>query len=58
MLTMRQLHQRLHASTGVTFASLYPGAQGLLLEDMLMEPSGASPCPAPGLAPPPHRLVK
>jgi protochlorophyllide reductase len=25
MLTMRQLHQRFHDSTGVTFASLYPG---------------------------------
>ncbi|KAL4450627.1 hypothetical protein ABPG77_000983 [Micractinium sp. CCAP 211/92] len=25
MLTMRQLHQRFHESTGVTFASLYPG---------------------------------
>lgn len=25
MLTMRQMHQRLHESTGVTFASLYPG---------------------------------
>lgn len=29
MLTMRQLHQRFHESTGVTFASLYPG-RGLL----------------------------
>ena len=28
MLTMRQMHQRLHESTGVTFASLYPGAYG------------------------------
>ena len=26
MLTMRQLHQRYNDSTGVTFASLYPGA--------------------------------
>lgn len=25
MLTMRQLHQRFNESTGVTFASLYPG---------------------------------
>ena len=25
MLTMRQLHQRYHESTGVTFSSLYPG---------------------------------
>lgn len=25
MLTMRQMHQRFHDSTGVTFASLYPG---------------------------------
>ena len=25
MLTMRQLHQRFHDATGVTFASLYPG---------------------------------
>lgn len=28
MLTMRQLHQRLHESTGVTFATLYPGEEG------------------------------
>ena len=28
MLTMRQMHQRFHDSTGVTFASLYPGAWG------------------------------
>ena len=27
MLTMRQLHQRFNESTGVTFASLYPGAR-------------------------------
>ena len=25
MLTVRELHRRLHESTGVTFASLYPG---------------------------------
>lgn len=25
MLTMRQMHQRLHEATGITFASLYPG---------------------------------
>lgn len=25
MLTMRQMHERFHASTGITFASLYPG---------------------------------
>ncbi|PNG99822.1 Protochlorophyllide reductase, chloroplastic, partial [Tetrabaena socialis] len=25
MMTVRQMHQRFHASTGVTFASLYPG---------------------------------
>lgn len=25
MLTMREMHQRFHDSTGVTFASLYPG---------------------------------
>lgn len=25
MLTMREMHRRFHDSTGVTFASLYPG---------------------------------
>ncbi len=25
MLTMRELHKRYHASTGITFSSLYPG---------------------------------
>ena len=25
MLTMRELHRRYHESTGITFASLYPG---------------------------------
>lgn len=25
MLTMREMHKRFHESTGVTFASLYPG---------------------------------
>ena len=25
MLTVRELHRRLHESTGITFASLYPG---------------------------------
>ena len=25
MMTVRQMHQRWHESTGVTFASLYPG---------------------------------
>ena len=25
MLTMRELHRRYHDSTGITFASLYPG---------------------------------
>lgn len=42
MLTMRQLHQRFHDSTGVTFASLYPGA---LLRRLPARPPARTPAP-------------
>ncbi|CAK9185969.1 unnamed protein product [Ilex paraguariensis] len=33
MLTMQEFHRRYHEDTGITFASLYPDAQGFVFED-------------------------